>query len=100
MYVQIHHSSPQEWDYANGYSYVLIFPHNNSVGGIISNLSVSKAEVRLSLSLFLGGPHPYGGSQARGPIGAAAADLHHSHSNKGSEPRLRPTPQLMATPDP
>ena len=37
----------------------------------------------------------YGGSQARGQIGAAAAGLHHIHSNAGSDPRLRPTPQLM-----
>ena len=28
------------------------------------------------------------------------ASLHHSHSNTGSKPGLRPTPQLMATPDP
>ena len=42
----------------------------------------------------------YGGSQARSQIGAAAASLHHSHSNATSEPRLRPTPQLMAMPDP
>ena len=42
----------------------------------------------------------YAGSQARGPIGAAAAILHHSHSNTGSEAHLRPTPQLTATPDP
>ena len=30
----------------------------------------------------------YGGSQARGQIGAVAASLRHSHSNTGSEPRL------------
>ena len=42
----------------------------------------------------------YGGSQARGLIRATAASLYHSHSNKGSEPRLRPTPQLTATLDP
>ena len=30
----------------------------------------------------------YGGSQARGPMGATAAGLHHSHSNVGSEPHL------------
>ena len=42
----------------------------------------------------------YGGSQARGPIGAIAAGLHHSHSHIRSEPRLPPTLQLMATPDP
>ena len=41
----------------------------------------------------------YGGSQARGLIGAVAAGLHQSHSNLGSEPRLQSTPQLMATPD-
>jgi len=42
----------------------------------------------------------YGCSQARGPIGAIAAGLHHSHSNTGSKPRLQPTPPLTATPDP
>ena len=45
-------------------------------------------------------PTAYGGSQARGQIGAVAASLHHSHSNARSEPRLRPTPQLTATLDP
>ena len=45
-------------------------------------------------------PMAYGGSQARGLIGAAAASLHHSHSNARSEPRLQPTPQLTATRDP
>ena len=48
--------------------------------------------------LFGAAPAAYGGSQARGPIGAAAASPH--HSNAGSEPHLRPTPQLMAMPDP
>ena len=42
----------------------------------------------------------YGGSQARGQIGAIATDLHHSHSHARSELHLRPTPQLTATPDP
>ena len=42
----------------------------------------------------------YGGSQARGQIGASAAGLHHSHSNVKSELCLWPTPQLMATWDP
>ena len=42
----------------------------------------------------------YGGSQARGQVRAASAGLHYSHSNAGSEPRLRSTPQLMAMPDP
>ena len=50
--------------------------------------------------LFRAAPAAYGGSQARGRIRAVAADLSHSHSNIGSEPRLQPTPQLMAMPDP
>ena len=50
--------------------------------------------------LFLwAAPTAYGGSQARGLIGAAAAGLHQSHSNLGPELRLQPTPQLTATPD-
>ena len=39
----------------------------------------------------------YGGSQASGPIGAEASCRGQSHSNAGSEPHLRPTPQPMAT---
>ena len=42
----------------------------------------------------------YGGSQARGPIGAVATGLRQSNSNAGSVLRLQPTPWLMATPDP
>ena len=42
----------------------------------------------------------YGGSQARGLIRAIAAHLRQCHSNTGSEPRLGPTPQLMAMLDP
>ena len=42
----------------------------------------------------------YESSQARDWIGAVAASLHHSHSDARSEPRLRPTPQLVAMPDP
>ena len=45
-------------------------------------------------------PVVYGDSQARGLMGAVAAGLCHSHSNAGSEPRLQPTPQLMAMLDP
>ena len=41
----------------------------------------------------------YGGSQARGHIGATAVCLHHSHSHAGSEPHLRATPQFTATLD-
>ena len=51
-------------------------------------------------SLFRATPTPYGGSQARGRIRAAAAGLHHSHSHTRSEPCLWPAPQLTATPGP
>jgi len=50
--------------------------------------------------LFRAPPVALGGSQARGPIGAVAAGLHHSHSHARSEPYLWPTPQLRATPGP
>ena len=49
--------------------------------------------------LFRAAPVAYGGSQARGPIRATATGLRHSHSQPGSEVRLRPT-HLKATPDP
>ena len=42
----------------------------------------------------------YGGSLARGLIGAVATSLRQSHSNAGSKPHLQPTPQLMAMLDP
>ena len=38
---------------------------------------------------FRAAPAAYGGSQARGRIGAAAAGLYHSHYNMGSEPHLQ-----------
>ena len=43
-------------------------------------------------------PMAYGGSQAKGLIGAVAAGL--CHSNVGSNLCLQPTPQLTAMPDP
>ena len=49
---------------------------------------------------FRAAPVAYGDSQARGWIGAATAGLHRSHSNVGAKPRLWPTPQLTAMPDP
>ena len=49
---------------------------------------------------FRAPPSTYGGSQGRGLIRAVASGLHHSHSNVGSEPCLRPTPQPMAMPYP
>ena len=37
---------------------------------------------------FRATPVAYGGTQARGRIGAAASSLHHSHSNVGSKLNL------------
>ena len=50
--------------------------------------------------LFRAMPTAYGSAQARGRIGAAAANQPHSHSNAGSEPCLQLTAQFMATRDP
>ena len=55
--------------------------------------------VIIIIGLFRATPTAYGGSQARGRIGAAVAGLHHSHSNTESQPCLRPTPQLTSMPD-
>ena len=46
--------------------------------------------------LFRAAPTAYGSSQPKGLIRAAAASLHHSHSNATSKPCLWPTPQLRA----
>ena len=46
--------------------------------------------------VFRDAPAACGGFQARGRMGAVAADQCHSHSIAGSEPHLQPTPQLMA----
>ena len=50
--------------------------------------------------LFKATPGAYGGSQARGLMGATATVLHHSHINARSEPCPQPTAQLTAMPDP
>ena len=50
--------------------------------------------------LFRATPVACESSQARGQIGAAAAGLHQSHSNTGSELCLQPIPQLRAMLDP
>ena len=52
------------------------------------------------LLLFLAAPAACAGSQARGRTGAVATGLHYNNSKARFEPRLQPTPQLMATPDP
>ena len=67
---------------------------------------VSHQDLQMSMPLFFffwlfrAAPAAYGSSQARGPIGAIAASLHHNHSNSGSELHLQPTPQFTAMLDP
>ena len=64
-------------------------------------VEVQKKEILILFFVFSrAAPMVYGGSQARGQIGAIATDLHQSHSNVGSKRHLQPTPQLRATPDP
>ena len=85
------------------------------MAGIVSHLVSTQEVVSLYLFIYLfihsfiylflfflfrATPMTYGGSQARGPIGATAASLCQSHSNVGSEPGLRPTPQVTAMLDP
>ena len=88
-------------------------PTTTTVKMIISYMSAREVLIEIQVCLFVclfvyfclfaiswAAPAAYGGSQARGRIGAVATGLHQSHSNAGSEPRLQPTPQLTATPDP
>ena len=50
--------------------------------------------------LFRAALTAYGGSQARGPIGATATSLVTATATWDPKPCLRPTPQLTAMPDP
>ena len=56
--------------------------------------------ISLMISDARAAPEAYGGSQARGLIGAVAAGLRQGHSNTKSKPRLQPTSQLTAMQDP
>ena len=72
--------------------------HSRGEGGKEGRYFIFILFIYTFIYLFRATPSAYGGSQARGRIGAIAAALHHSHTNTRSEPCLRPTPQLMATP--
>ena len=84
---------------------------NGEVSEFLNNLENSLHTVRLLSQDFFffffcpfafsrAAPAAYGGSQARGRIGAVAAGLRHSHSHARSKLRLQPTPHLTATPNP
>ena len=69
---------------------------------IISFIIISKTIRYLGNFFFFflrAAPVAHGGSQARGPIGATAPGLHHSHSKARSELHLYSTPRLTAMPD-
>ena len=66
----------------------------------LSSYVASFSQACPPFGLFRATPAAYGGSQARGRIGAVAGALRQSHSNAGSESRLRPAPQLTAMLDP
>ena len=67
---------------------------------LVVNQTKGGVEILFFLLLFRVTPKAHGSSQARGQIGAIAADLHHSCSYLGSEPHLQPTLQLTAMLDP
>ena len=69
----------------------------------INSCKYSNNAIYLFIYLFIfsrTAPAAHGGAQDMGLIRAVATSLHQRHSNSGSEPLLRPTPQLMATPNP
>ena len=73
---------------------------SDSAGSLTARLpGNSRIDFLFFFCLLRATPTTYGGSQARGPIGAIVASLHQSHSNARSELSLQPTPQLTATLD-
>ena len=67
-------------------------------GLVGSGRSLAGLALYLFIYLFIYLPTAYGGSKARGQIGAIVASLRHSHSDARSKPD--PDPRLMATPHP
>ena len=66
----------------------------------VNTLNQSQFFFFLSFCHFRAAPAAYGDSQARGLTRAVGAGLRQSHSNAESKPRLQPTPQFTAMPDP
>ena len=63
------------------------------LGPHLRHMEVPRLEVQLELQL----PAYTTATATQDP--SHVCNLHHSHSNSGSKPRLQPTPQLMATLD-
>ena len=80
---------------------VMILASNIDMALESDTIKFLKREVSLPFFFFFrAASAAYGGSQARGRVGATTAGLHHSHSNTGYEPSLPPTPQLVGMPEP
>jgi len=79
-------------------SHSMVITANNPVS--YTHTHTHTHTIHFVFCLFRAAPMAYGGSQVRGLIGAVANGLLKSHSNIRSEPCLRPTPELTATPDP
>ena len=116
MFILVHHAL---FSFVHGISHVLeecgrFLSLGNGISGsqlgrvghCFQAFSASKGrKIHFLFFLFLfvfsrATPATYGGSQAKGLIGPVPTGLRQSHSSAGSEPHLRPTPQLRATPDP
>ena len=54
------------------------------------NMGYSMEDLCVCVCLFRAAPKAYGGSQARGQIGAVANGLRHSHSNARAKLHLQP----------
>ena len=81
-------------------SHTLIFLEIENRFGLCLGYAIFWKENFLSFFFLRATPTPHGSSQARGQIGAVAANLHHSNGNARPEPHLQPTPQPMAMLDP
>ena len=86
-----------------GTGLLLLSPHLYTTLLIYTSLTLFSVSLVFSMKFILfyfilffflllrAAPVACGDSQARGQIGATAAGLHHSHSNAGPKPCLRPT---------
>ena len=63
--------------------FVMVKYYNSLRAQIMISIFSNKVSIYFFFFLFRSIPEAYGSSQARGQTGAAAATLHHSHSNAG-----------------
>ena len=75
------------------------WPNPQDLGMLLTDV-IECVCVCVCVCVFRAASMACGGPQARGQIGAVAADLLHSHSNWGSELQLQLTPQLTSRQEP